>query len=106
MNSQESDLPGEVVRRLSDDTVSLVDSGSGASWYAEYRNDVDVAVINLCRLRRAGAADKGRPDAGDDAVRKALGRAKPQAVIWLASRAISYMDEHGFPETMAPWLDE
>jgi hypothetical protein len=25
-------------------------------------------------------------------------------VLWLASRAISYMDETGFPEAVEPWL--
>ena len=26
--------------------------------------------------------------------------------MWLASRAISYMDENGFPEAVAPWIPD
>jgi hypothetical protein len=39
-------------------------------------------------------------------VRAVLADASPQAVLWLASRAISYMDESGFPEAVEPWLAE
>jgi hypothetical protein len=28
------------------------------------------------------------------------------AVVWLLSRAISYMDESGFPEAVAPWFPD
>jgi len=28
----------------------------------------------------------------------------PAAIVWLASRAISYMDENGYPESLEPWL--
>ena len=35
---------------------------------------------------------------GDDAVRLVLAESDPEAVVWLLSRAISYMDEQGFPE--------
>ena len=44
-------------------------------------------------------------EAGDDAVRAALSQADADAVIWLASRAISYMDENAFPEAVEPWLE-
>ena len=40
------------------------------------------------------------------AVRAALAEASPEAVIWLASRAISYMDENGFPEAAEPWMED
>ena len=33
-----------------------------------------------------------------------LAAVSPEAVLWLASRAISYMDESGFPEAVEPWL--
>jgi hypothetical protein len=33
-----------------------------------------------------------------------LAAATPEAVLWLASRAISYMDETGFPEAVEPYL--
>ena len=38
-------------------------------------------------------------------MRAALSQADPDAVVWLASRAISFMDESGFPETIEPWLE-
>jgi hypothetical protein len=43
---------------------------------------------------------------GDEAVRIALGGASDSALVWLASRAISYMDESGFPETVERWFPE
>ena len=47
----------------------------------------------------AAAARRGAgwPGFGDEAVRRVLGRRSPAAVVWLASRAISYMDESGLP---------
>jgi len=36
----------------------------------------------------------------------ALAEARPEAVLWLASRAISYMDETGYPEAVRPWFPE
>ena len=33
-----------------------------------------------------------------------LEQASPEAVLWLASRAISYMDETGYPEAVEPWF--
>jgi hypothetical protein len=32
--------------------------------------------------------------------------APPEAVLWLASRAVSYMDETGYPEAVEPWFQE
>ena len=32
--------------------------------------------------------------------------APPEAVLWLASRAVSYMDESGYPEAVEPWFQE
>ena len=61
---------------------------------------MDLAIVALCRLRRAGAGARGAPEAGDLAVRDALSQADPATVLWIASRALSYMDEHGFPETL------
>jgi hypothetical protein len=72
----------------------------GVSWYEDDANAVDVAVVALCRLRRAGAGAKGSSEAGDMAVRDALGQVDTETVLWIASRAISYMDEHGFPESL------
>jgi hypothetical protein len=38
-------------------------------------------------------------------VRIALADASPEAVVWLASRAISYMDENDFPENVERYLE-
>jgi hypothetical protein len=96
---------GEAQRRAAY-VVPLVNEANGQTWYREYTNAVDVAVVQLCRLRRAGAGRSAGAEGGDEAVRRALEEADPEAVIWLASRVISYMDEQGYPETMAPWLDD
>jgi hypothetical protein len=92
--------------RLHDEVVPLVNDASGSSWYREYANAVDIAVVQLCRLRRAGAGEARDAEGGDDAVRRALEQAEPEAVVWLASRVISYMDEQGYPETMQRWLGD
>ena len=49
-------------------------------------------------LRRAAAAEARGAAGGDAAVRRALGDADVDAVIWLASRVISYIDEQRFPD--------
>ena len=89
---------------LAEEVVPLVNEAGGASWYEDYTNTVDVAIVKLCRLRRAGAGQAGDAEGGDAAVRRALEQADPEALVWLASRVISYMDEQGYPETMRPWL--
>jgi hypothetical protein len=78
----------------------LLERAQGSSWY-EGDNDVDPAVVALCRLRRAGAGARGHAEAGDAAVRDVLGGASAEQIVWLASRMVSYMDEHGFPELVA-----
>jgi hypothetical protein len=75
-------------------------------WYEEHGTEVDRAALTLCRIRRAVAGQKGAPEHGDEAVRYVLDRASPEAVLWIASRAISYMDENGFPDAVAPWFRE
>lgn len=82
---------------LAETIVPLLDAATGVLWYEE-GNAADEAVDALCMLRRAAAGAGGGGDAGDAAVRDALGRAAPGSVLWLATRAVSYMDEHGFPE--------
>lgn len=81
-----------------------IDDALGSEWYEEHGNKADRAAYTLCRLRRARAGQWQSPEAGDDAVRAALGEASPEALVWLASRAISYMDENGFPEAVEQWL--
>ena len=87
-----------------DEAVSLVDSAVGVEWYDE-PGEADRAALALCRLRRARAGEKGGPRYGDDAVRVVLGEVSQPALLWIASRAISYMDESGYPEAIERWLD-
>jgi hypothetical protein len=86
---------------LSEGAVQLMERALGVSWYEDESNTVDAAVLALCRLRRAGAGARGSSQAGDAAVRDVLGQVDTETMLWIASRAISYMDEHGFPESTA-----
>ncbi len=99
-------VAAEVAGAHADEAVSLLDRAVGIEWYRQHGTDVDHAALELCLLRRARAGEKGAPQAGDEAVRAVLGEARPEAVLWLASRAISYMDETGFPEAVGPWFAE
>jgi hypothetical protein len=78
----------------------LLEQAIDVEWYEEHGSDVDRAAVVLCRLRRAFAGQRGGPQHGDEAVRVLLERASPEAIVWIASRAISYMDEYGFPEAV------
>ena len=89
-----------------DEAVELLARAVGVEWYRQHGTEVDHAALELCLLRRARAGEKGGPQAGDDAVRAVLAQAQPEAVLWLASRAISYMDETGFPEAVGPWFPD
>jgi hypothetical protein len=84
--------------RLAADVLQLVNEAQGESWYLQHGNPIDLAVARLCLLRRARAGAARGTTGGDDAVRRVLSEAEPDALVWLASRAISYMDEQGFPE--------
>jgi hypothetical protein len=84
--------------------TSAIDDALGSEWYAEHGNKADRAAYILCRLRRARGGQYRSSQAGDNAVRAALADASPEAVVWLASRAISYMDENSFPESAEPYL--
>lgn len=99
-------VAAEDAGRLSDEASELIERAVGVEWYRQHGTDVDRATAVLCRLRRAKAGERGGPEAGDEAVRAALSEASPGAVLWLASRAISYMDETGFPETVEPWFPD
>jgi hypothetical protein len=76
----------------------LVDAAADTSWYQERGNAADVAVATLCRLRRAAAGVGGSPGAGDEAVRAVLETADPAALVWIASRLVSYADEAAFAD--------
>ena len=99
-------VAAEDAGQLRNKATGLLEAGLGVEWYEQVRNDVDRAALNLCRLRRARAGERGDPRHGDEAVRQVLSEASAPAVVWLASRAISYMDENGFPEASAPWFTE
>ena len=84
--------------RLSDSLEPLIAEAKDVSWYDSVGSTVDVAVARLCLLRRAKAGQLASTNGGDEAVRSVLERADPEAVAWLLTRAISYMDEQGFPD--------
>ena len=99
-------VAGEDAGRLAGEASELLEQAIGVLWYDTPGSAVDRAAATLCLLRRAGASGGGGIGHGDDAVRGLLEAATPQALTWIAARAISYMDENGFPELVAPWLDE
>jgi|SRR5690348_3696528 len=100
------DIPKEAnpaqheLNEIAEGIVPLLERANGISWYEEEGNDVDQAVAALCRVRRSGASARGSSGAGDAAVRDMLSLVSPGTAIWIASRAISYMDENDFPETV------
>jgi len=83
---------------LEEALTPLLERAKGSTWYDAPGAPVDVATARLCLLRRAYAAVGATTEAGDVAVRRVLDGADHDAVVWLLSRAISYMDEQGFPD--------
>jgi hypothetical protein len=100
------DIASAEASRIANEAPLLLDRAAGVEWYEWAGNDIDFAAYMLCRLRRARAGEKGGPSHGDEAVRVALLQADPEALVWFASRAISYMDETGFPEAVERWFAE
>ena len=94
---REPTLAADEAGRLTQEAAELVREASGDDWYAE-DNNIDRAVATLCQLRRAAAGQKGASNAGDEAVRAVLAASDHDAVVWLASRTVSFMDEQGFPD--------
>ena len=90
--------------RLWSEAGPALEEAVDVQWYEQHGTEVDRAALTLCRLRRAMASQGGMPEVGDGAVREVLANASPEAVLWMASRAISYMDENGFPEAVGPWF--
>ena len=84
--------------RLEASLKTLLPEVKESSWYGDPGADVDVVTARLCLLRRARASAGAGALAGDEAVRLVLAEADPESVVWLLSRAISYMDEQGFPD--------
>jgi len=99
-------VAAEDAGRLGDRAAAALTRADGVDWYEENGTAVDEAAFALCRLRRAEAGLKGGPRAGDAAVRRVLLDASPEAVLWLAGRTISYLDETGFPEAVEPWFPD
>jgi hypothetical protein len=98
-------VAAEDASRLQQEVVARIDDAVGVEWY-EAGGEADLAALTLCRLRRAKAGLSGATHHGDDAVRLALEQASPEALVWIASRAISYMDESGYPEAIEPWFPD
>ena len=84
----------------------LLERAASVQWYELPGNDVDRAALTLCRLRRAVAGRGGGPQHGDEAVRNVLAQATPEALVWFASRAVSYLDESGFPDAVEAWFPD
>ena len=99
-------VAAEDVGRLSERAAAALERANGVDWYEENGTAIDEAAFALARLRRAQAGLRGGPRFGDEAVRRVLENAPPEAVLWLASRAVSYMDESGYPEAVEPWFQE
>ena len=95
---------GESASQLAEEAPRLLAGAMGVQWYDRPGNEVDVAAYTLCLLRRARAGEHGSQLSGDEAVRHVLAQAEPEALVWLASRTVSYLDENDFPETVRPWL--
>lgn len=97
--SRDSGPATAAAAELREGIVTAIEAANGSSWYEE-GNTIDRAVASLCRLRRAAAGDRARAEGGDDIVREALAQASPDALVWVASRMVSYLDEHGFVEVV------
>jgi hypothetical protein len=96
--SRVGDLSKFDVGRLRDALETTIADAKGVGWYDAPGTAVDVAVARLCLLRRAKSGESASMSAGDEAVRLLLERSDPEAVAWLLTRTISYMDEVGFPD--------
>lgn len=99
-------VASEDTSRHTENAGPLLERAIGVEWYDQPGSEVDHAALTLCRLRRARAGEKGSPQHGDEAVRIVLHEATPAALVWLASRAISYMDESGFAEAVEAWFPD
>lgn len=99
-------VAAEDVGRLAERAAAALRQAVGVDWYAEGGTAVDEAALALTRLRRAGAGLHGGPRHGDAAVRRVLEDAPPDAVVWIASRALSYLDETGYPEAVEEWFPD
>jgi len=97
-------VAAEDVGQLREEAGPQIDRAVGVGWYEHPGSEIDGASLTLCRLRRARGGEKGGTEYGDEAVRQVLETVSTPALVWLASRAISYMDETGFPEAVELWF--
>ena len=101
-----SDLSKHDAARLEESLVPLLEAAKNVSWYDAPGLEADLAMARLCLLRRARAGASASAAAGDEGVRVLLAETDQESVVWLLSRAVSYMDEQGFPELVpGAWLD-
>lgn len=91
---------------LVESAAPVLEGSLDVQWYEQHGTEVDRAALLLCRIRRTVAGLRGGPEHGDEAVRYVLDSVSPEAVLWIASRAISYMDENGFPDAVGPWFPD
>jgi hypothetical protein len=94
------DFSGFDSDRLSQELPELLARAHGSSWYEFAGADVDLAMARLCLLRRAKSGERGSHVSGDETVRLMLTGIEPDTLVWLLSRAVSYMDEQGFPDVV------
>jgi len=99
-------VAAEEAGRMAEHALAALERAGGVEWYDENGTAVDEAAYALSLLRRAQSGLRGGPRHGDKAVRRVLEQASPEVVLWLASRAVSYMDETGYPEAVEPWFPE
>jgi hypothetical protein len=98
-------VAAEDAGRIELEGPQLIERALGVQWYDVIGSEADVAALALCRLRRSRAGMRGGPEHGDAAVRQVLGAVSPEALAWIASRAISYLDENGFPEAVERFIE-
>ena len=84
--------------------AKAIDDAVGSGWYAEHGNRPTGPRLSSvgCDGHEAGSGKAPRRETTPCA-RRSVRRA--EAVVWLASRAISYMDENGFPEAAEPYIE-
>jgi hypothetical protein len=99
-------LAVEDASQLAAQAGPLLERATSVQWYDVPGNDADRAALALCRLRRAVAGAGGGSEHGDAAIRAVLAQASPDALVWFASRAVSYLDENGFPDAVALWFQD
>lgn len=99
-------IASEDARQLEEQAKTSLHEVVDSDWYREHGSPADRVTFTLCRLRRAKAGERGGSEFGDEAVRDVLAGASTEAVVWIASRAISYMDESGFPEAVEAWFPD